>query len=32
MQYLDKFFAGVPDEDRKKMLHDNAARIFRFDI
>ncbi len=32
MQYLDKFFAGVPDEDRKKMLHDNAARIFKFDI
>ena len=32
MQYMDKFLAGVPDKDRRKLLHDNVARIFKFAI
>ena len=32
MQYLDKFLAGVPEEDRRKILHDNVSRIFKFTI
>lgn len=32
MQYLEKFLAGVPDEDRRKIVHDNAARVFKFKI
>jgi predicted TIM-barrel fold metal-dependent hydrolase len=29
-QFLDTFFAGVPEQDRRKVTHDNAARIFHF--
>ena len=32
MEYLDKFLTGVPDEERRKIVHDNAARIFKFTI
>ena len=32
MQYLDSFLAGVPDEARRKLVHDNVARIFKFAI
>ena len=31
-QYLDKFLAGVSEEDRRKITHDNAARIFKFAV
>jgi predicted TIM-barrel fold metal-dependent hydrolase len=29
-EFLDRIFAGAPDEDRRKITADNAARIFRF--
>ena len=29
-EFLDRIFAGTPDEDRRKITSDNAARIFRF--
>jgi predicted TIM-barrel fold metal-dependent hydrolase len=29
-EFLDRIFAGTPDEDRRKITADNAARIFRF--
>ena len=32
MEYLDRFLAGVPNEERRKIVHDNAARIFKFTI
>jgi len=29
-EFLDRIFAGVPDEDRRKITADNAAKLFRF--
>jgi len=29
-QFLDRIFAGVPDEDRRKITSDNAAKLFGF--
>ena len=29
---LDKVFAGVPEEDKRKMTSDNAARLFKFEM
>jgi len=29
-EFLDRIFAGTPDEDRRKITADDAARIFRF--
>jgi predicted TIM-barrel fold metal-dependent hydrolase len=29
-EFLNRIFAGTPDEDRRKITADNAARIFRF--
>jgi len=29
-EFLDRIFAGTPDEDRRKITADNAARLFRF--
>jgi len=31
-EYLDRIFAGVPPEDRRKITSDNAARIFGFRV
>jgi predicted TIM-barrel fold metal-dependent hydrolase len=30
MQFLDRIFAGVPEEDRRKITADNAAKLFGF--
>jgi len=30
MEFLDRIFADVPDEDRRKITFENAARIFKF--
>ena len=30
MQWLDEAFEGVPDEDRRKITSDNAARLYHF--
>jgi predicted TIM-barrel fold metal-dependent hydrolase len=29
-EFLDRIFAGTPDEDRRKITADNAAKLFRF--
>jgi predicted TIM-barrel fold metal-dependent hydrolase len=29
-QFLDRIFAGVPEEDRRKITSDNAAKLFGF--
>ena len=29
-EYLDRIFAGVPEEDRRKITSDNAAKLFGF--
>jgi predicted TIM-barrel fold metal-dependent hydrolase len=29
-QFLDRIFAGTPDEDRRKITRDNAAKMFGF--
>jgi len=29
-EFLDRIFAGTPEEDRKKITADNAAKLFRF--
>jgi predicted TIM-barrel fold metal-dependent hydrolase len=29
-EFLDKIFTGVPEEDRRKITADNAAKRFRF--
>ena len=31
-EFLERLFADVPTEDRRKLLCDNAARIFRFTL
>ena len=31
-EFLDKYFAGVPENERARITHDNAARIFKFTI
>jgi predicted TIM-barrel fold metal-dependent hydrolase len=29
-QFLDRIFAGVPEDDRRKITHDNACKLFGF--
>lgn len=29
-EFLDRIFAGAPDEDRRKITSDNARKLFRF--
>ena len=31
-EFLDRIFAGVPEEDRRKITSDTAARMFRFTV
>jgi predicted TIM-barrel fold metal-dependent hydrolase len=30
MQFLDRIFQGVPDEERRKITSETAAKIFKF--
>jgi predicted TIM-barrel fold metal-dependent hydrolase len=29
-EFLDRIFAGVPEDERRKVTADNAAHLFRF--
>jgi predicted TIM-barrel fold metal-dependent hydrolase len=31
-EFLDRIFAGVPEEDRRKIASDTSARMFRFTV
>jgi predicted TIM-barrel fold metal-dependent hydrolase len=31
-EFLDRIFAGAPEEDRRKIISDNAAKLFRFSL
>jgi hypothetical protein len=31
-EFLDRIFAGVPEEDRRKITSDTAAQMFRFAV
>ncbi len=32
LEFLDRMFAGVPDDERRQLSCDNAVKRFRFDL